>query len=104
MAHFPEDGAHEARIRLLGRAYAEAVLAGDEVAAEVTIRDAIDSRLSSAEIDEHIIAPALWYVGELWERGEISVADEHLATKVSLRVLVLEREARRVVRARGGAQ
>jgi len=80
----------------LGRAYAEALLAGDEVAAEVTIREAMDASLTSAEIDDEIIAPALWFVGDLWERGEITVADEHLATEISTRVLALQREAMRL--------
>ena len=44
----------------LGREFARALLAGDEVAAELTIRDAIDARLSTADIDDEIIAPALW--------------------------------------------
>jgi methanogenic corrinoid protein MtbC1 len=84
----------------IGRAYAEALLAGDEVAAEVAIRDALHARLSTAEIDELIIAPALWLIGQLWERNEISVADEHIATEISLRVLALQREAARLARAR----
>jgi methanogenic corrinoid protein MtbC1 len=71
-------------------------------AAESTIRDALDADLTSAEVHEELIAPALWLIGELWERGEISVADEHAATEISLRVLALEREAQRVARARGG--
>jgi methanogenic corrinoid protein MtbC1 len=98
-----EDDSHEAREAMvgeLGRAYAAAVLAGDEVAAEVVIRDALDADLSVAEVDEEIIAPALWLVGELWERGEITVADEHLATEICVRVLALEREARREARGR----
>jgi methanogenic corrinoid protein MtbC1 len=86
----------------LGRAYASALLAGDEVGAELAVRDAIDAKLSTAEIDEEIIAPALWLVGRLWARGEISVADEHLATEISLRVLALQREALRTARARSG--
>jgi methanogenic corrinoid protein MtbC1 len=92
---------HDTTVEQLGRAYAEAVLSGDEVAAEITIREAMDAGLSQAEIDDEIIAPALWFVGELWERGEISVADEHLATEISLRVLALQREAKRVATARG---
>lgn len=84
------------------RAYAAALLSGDEVAAEVVIREAIEARLSTAEIDDEVIAPALWLVGALWERGEISVADEHLATEITVRVLALEREAKRVAGARGG--
>jgi methanogenic corrinoid protein MtbC1 len=92
---------HEARISEIGRAYAEALLSGDEVAAEVAIRDALEAKLSTAEIDDEIIAPALWLIGELWQRREISVAEEHIATEISLRVLALQREAQRLVRARG---
>jgi len=93
--------AREERISEIGRAYAAALLSGDEVAAELAIRDALDARLSTAEIDDEIIAPALWLVGELWERGRISVADEHLATEISLRVLALQREVQRVAVDRG---
>jgi methanogenic corrinoid protein MtbC1 len=85
-----------------GHAYAEAILSGDEVAAEIVIREAMEAQLSTADIDQEIIAPALWFVGELWQRGEITVADEHLATEISLRVLALQREARRLERARRG--
>jgi MerR family transcriptional regulator, light-induced transcriptional regulator len=90
----------EARISELGRAYAAALLAGDEIAAEIAIREAMDSGLTAADIDDEIIAPALWLVGDLWERGDISVADEHLATEISVRVLTLQREAERTATAR----
>ena len=36
------------------------------------------------------------HIGDLWHRGEITVADEHLATDISYRVLALQREAFRV--------
>jgi methanogenic corrinoid protein MtbC1 len=88
------------RVTDVRRAYADALLAGDAIAAEIAIREAMDAGLDTAEIDEEIIAPGLWLVGELWERGEISVADEHLATEICSRVLALQREAQRVVRAR----
>ncbi len=67
---------HEAILRELGRSYATAVLTGDEVAAELAIRDAMDAKLTTAEIDDEIITPALWLVGRLWERGGISFADD----------------------------
>jgi MerR family transcriptional regulator, light-induced transcriptional regulator len=86
----------EAKVTELGRAYAAALLIGDEVAAEIAIREAMEAKLSAAEIDHEIIAPALWLIGDLWERGEITVAEEHLATEISLRVLALQREAERV--------
>ena len=87
----------------LGQAYARALLEGDEIAAELTIREAIDARLTTAQIDDEIIAPALWLVGRLWARGDISIADEHLATNISLRVLALQREATRTAHARKGS-
>jgi methanogenic corrinoid protein MtbC1 len=93
---------HERTIDQLGRAYAEAILSGDEVAAEVVIREAMEARLTTADIDQEIIAPALWFVGELWQRGDITVADEHIATEISIRVLALQREARRLHGARPG--
>jgi methanogenic corrinoid protein MtbC1 len=96
-----ENQAREALLSEIGNAFAKAVLSGDEIAAEVAIRDAMKARLPTADIDEEIIAPALWLVGRLWERGEISVAEEHLATEISLRVLALQREAQRTAIARG---
>jgi methanogenic corrinoid protein MtbC1 len=91
----------EAKLSELGRAYAAALLMGDEIAAEIAIREAMEAKLSPAVIDDEIIAPALWLVGDLWERGEISVADEHLATEISMRVLALQREAERLAVSRG---
>jgi MerR family transcriptional regulator, light-induced transcriptional regulator len=102
MGHRPGNDSREARLDELGRAYAAALLRGDEVAAETVIREAMETGIGAADIDDEIIAPALWLVGELWERGEISVADEHLATEISLRVLALQREARRVAADRAG--
>ena len=80
--------------------YTAALLACDQRAAEESIRQALDAKLSAAQIDDQIIAPALWRVGQLWARGEISVADEHAATEISTRVLTLQREAQRVASAR----
>ena len=91
----------EARLMELAGAYADALVAGDEIAAEIAIREAMDADLGTAEIDEKVIAPALWLIGELWERGQISIAEEHIATEITVRILALQREAQRVARARG---
>jgi methanogenic corrinoid protein MtbC1 len=92
--------AREARLSELSRAYAAAILSGDEVTAELVVRDAIDAKLSAGEVDDQIIAPALWLIGELWARGDITVADEHLATQISIPVIALHGEARLSVRSR----
>jgi MerR family transcriptional regulator, light-induced transcriptional regulator len=39
-------------------------------------------------------------VGDLWADGHISVAQEHLATSITMRVVVLQREAFRLARQR----
>jgi MerR family transcriptional regulator, light-induced transcriptional regulator len=101
MSRRGENDAREELVGELGQAYAAALLSGDEIAAETAIREAMDAGLTTAEIDDEIIAPALWLVGELWERGEITVADEHLATEISMRVVTLQREAQRVAVSRG---
>ena len=98
----PPPDSRPAKVSELGRAFAAALLSGDEIAAEIAIREAMDANLTSADIDDEIIAPALWLVGELWSRGEISVADEHLATEISIRVIALQREAQRFATSRAG--
>jgi diguanylate cyclase (GGDEF)-like protein len=40
-----------------------------------------------AGLYQRVIAPAMWRIGELWEQGEISVADEHLATALTHQVM-----------------
>ena len=43
--------------------------------------------MSVAGLYQRVIAPAMWRIGELWEKGEISVADEHLATALTHQVM-----------------
>ncbi|MDQ6778673.1 MAG: cobalamin-dependent protein [Actinomycetota bacterium] len=37
----------------------------------------------------HVLTPAMTRIGELWERNEITVADEHLATAITQGVMAL---------------
>ncbi len=84
----------------LQEAYGLAILARDAATAEAAVREAIAVGLSEAEIDDQVIRPALVLVGDLWEQGLITIADEQAATAISLRVLALQREAFRVARQR----
>ena len=84
----------------LRRDFTRALLTGDAEAAERIMRRALDTGLTAAEIDVELIAPALFMVGEKWALGEISVADEHLASEIALRVLALQRVARLAQRRR----
>ena len=86
----------------LRQSFTRALFAGDPDAAERAVREAMDTGLTTAEIDVELIAPALFMIGDKWATGEISVADEHLASEIALRVLALQRERRRAQRHRGG--
>ncbi|MGO9974702.1 MAG: B12-binding domain-containing protein [Solirubrobacteraceae bacterium] len=95
---------HKARFDEFGRNYLDALLACDARAAEIAIREAMDARIGTAAINDGIIAPALWLISDLWLRGEMSVADEHIANEISIRCLALQREAERVAHGRAGRQ
>jgi methanogenic corrinoid protein MtbC1 len=84
----------------LRKDFTRALLTGDAELAERVVRAALDCGMTSAEIDIELIAPALFMVGDKWARGEISVADEHLASEIVLRVLALQRAARLAKRRR----
>ncbi|MFL5263417.1 MAG: B12-binding domain-containing protein [Anaeromyxobacteraceae bacterium] len=65
--------------------FLEAILAGDRAAALGEAR-----RHMAAGLDvfyEEVVRTALGEVGERWYRGELSVADEHLATAIAQSVI-----------------
>jgi methanogenic corrinoid protein MtbC1 len=97
-------GDREFHKRLMAEALSEryglALLDGDVRAAEGVVREAYDAEIPQAVIHDAVVAPAMHRIGILWERGEIGVAHEHMATQISLRVLALMRELFRVERAR----
>lgn len=72
----------------LARRFAEALRAGSSVEAEQVMDEALLAGVSPAAIHALIIEPAMVRIGELWELGAISVADEHLATAISHGVLI----------------
>lgn len=71
----------------VSRRYGDALRAADGAAAE---RIAFESRREGMGIEAlygRVIAPAMWRIGCLWEEGAITVADEHLATAITHRVM-----------------
>lgn len=73
----------------LERAFGEALRSGDPAATTRAVQEVLGAGLSAAEAQTRVIAPAMRWIGELWERGEISVADEHLATALSYQALTI---------------
>jgi methanogenic corrinoid protein MtbC1 len=68
-------------------AYREAVRSGDARRALAVVDELIDAGAGFDDICEEVLRPALYKIGELWELGEIGVADEHLAAAISETVL-----------------
>ena len=64
------------------------LLAADQRAAQRVVDDALSRGCSVDDVRFRLITPALHAVGDRWERGEIGVADEHLATSVCEWLLV----------------
>jgi MerR family transcriptional regulator, light-induced transcriptional regulator len=60
--------------------YFDALVRCDPAAATDLVLELLESGSSLREVVEQVVAPAQAHVGELWERGEWSVAQEHAAT------------------------
>lgn len=74
-------------VEAISRSYGDALRAADGAAAERLAFEALHEGISVATLYERVIAPAMWRIGSLWEEGAITVADEHLATALTHRVM-----------------
>jgi excisionase family DNA binding protein len=63
------------------------LVAGDEAGAWTLLEAALASEASPEDLLLELIAPALRAIGTRWERGELSVADEHRASAVATRLI-----------------
>ncbi len=66
---------------------AERLVAGDENGSFQLLESAMASGADAEEIYLDLIGPAMTLVGERWHAGELSIADEHLASSTALRVV-----------------
>jgi methanogenic corrinoid protein MtbC1 len=60
-----------------------ALLEADSEAAMAVVSAALSDRIGAGVIDSNIIGAAMVEIGHLWKRGEVSVAQEHLATGIA---------------------
>ena len=74
----------------------EALENGNRREAERVIREAVDAGLPKQTIYDDVIAVAMHRIGARWEAGELSIAEEHLATAISYGLLALLAELTRV--------
>ena len=76
----------------LDRRYLEALVRGDAAAAGAVVEEARRRGLSVEQIYLHLLTPALAEVGARWRARRLSVADEHLASEITLREMERLRE------------
>ena len=62
-------------------------LAGDEPGAWGVLEAALASDRSPSEVLLQLVAPALESIGDRWHAGELTVADEHRASAVAVRLI-----------------
>jgi methanogenic corrinoid protein MtbC1 len=71
----------------LSRLYLEALRAGDGPGAYRIVVRALGEGLSIPGLYQRVVAPAMHEIGTLWEKGALTIADEHRATELTNRVL-----------------
>lgn len=67
----------------LGGRYLKAILRGDGAEAAGLLQEALLC-FGSSNLYEELFVPAMANIGDLWCRGEINIAREHLATQIML--------------------
>lgn len=68
------------------------IAGGEEAAVNVFITEHLEGK-PLTEIIDHLVCPAMREIGELWHQNEISVAQEHLATRTAVSALYKLRNA-----------
>lgn len=66
------------------RRYMQALLDGDDNGAFGFVQELLVARRSLSDIYMKLLTPALTGIGDLWSKGNIGVAHEHLATQIAM--------------------
>jgi diguanylate cyclase (GGDEF)-like protein len=83
----PARRADDERAARFARRFGEALRVGQANLAERVSEEALESGFDPTAVQCRVIGPAMEWIGELWARGAITAADEHLATAISHGVL-----------------
>ncbi len=67
--------------------YRERAISGDEAGALAVCEEALATWATPMDLDLQVVAPAMRRIGDLWNAGELRIADEHRASAVTTRVL-----------------
>ena len=82
-ARTPRDGVVVDTVERLS----ERLLDGDESGAWMIAQESLAGGSAPTHLYDGLFAPAMRMIGERWARGEVSVADEHLASVVMTRLV-----------------
>jgi excisionase family DNA binding protein len=63
------------------------LVAGDETGAWSLLESALASDMTPEDVLLELVAPTLRAIGTRWERGQLSIADEHRASAVAARLI-----------------
>src|SRR5512134_3914127 len=64
--------------------YLQALLAGDLAAASEVVDKLAAAKIVLADVYMNVLAPAMGTIGDLWCESKINVAQEHLATQITM--------------------
>jgi methanogenic corrinoid protein MtbC1 len=67
--------------------YVDALVAGDRASCSAILDEELTRGLPIKSIYVDFVTPSLYEIGDRWERNELSVADEHLATSITEELL-----------------
>jgi MerR family transcriptional regulator, light-induced transcriptional regulator len=70
-------------------AFETALLSGRQRDALAVMNGCIDAGRTLADVEQHIIQPSLYHIGERWQANQVSVAGEHLATAIAQSVMTV---------------
>jgi len=76
--------------RSLYQDFVQALIRGDKQKVLQLGKDAVGSSEELSSLYLQVLQPAMYTVGEMWERGEISVAKEHLASALINRLMSMQ--------------
>jgi methanogenic corrinoid protein MtbC1/DNA-binding XRE family transcriptional regulator len=81
-----------------GKRYLKALVEGDQQAATAVVENAAATGMALPDLYVKMFAPALKRIGDLWSKGRISVAQEKLATQITLGEMERLRAMQRITR------
>jgi MerR family transcriptional regulator, light-induced transcriptional regulator len=94
-------GDNDNTVTRLSQRYLDSLLRKDSLQAAWVVDDALAMGLAPVDIYLRVLAQALIEVGKLWHDGKINVADEHVATQITLDQMARLRHGFRVQARRG---